>query len=49
MTLEENPAEFYQWLQHLQEEVLDAACYIERNNISGADIIAGRTKVSKRY
>lgn len=30
VTLERTDLTFLQWLQHLQEELLDAACYVER-------------------
>ena len=29
-TLEDNPDEFYAWLNHLQEELLDSALYIQK-------------------
>ena len=30
MTLAENPADLLEWIQHLQEEMMDAALYCER-------------------
>lgn len=30
VTLERTDLTFLDWLQHLQEELLDAACYVER-------------------
>ena len=30
MTVKDNPAGFLEWLNHLQEELLDAAIYIEK-------------------
>lgn len=30
VTLERTDLTFLEWLQHLQEELLDAACYVER-------------------
>jgi len=30
ITLEDNPDGFYRWLRELQEELLDAALYIEK-------------------
>ena len=29
-TLERNDLTFLEWLQHLQEELMDAACYVEK-------------------
>lgn len=29
-TLEDNPDEFYAWLNHLQEELMDATLYIQK-------------------
>lgn len=30
VTLERNDLTFLDWLQHLQEELMDAACYVEK-------------------
>ena len=29
-TMERNDLTFFEWLQHLQEELMDAACYVEK-------------------
>ena len=37
-----NPLSLHQWLQHLQEELLDAAVYIEQLKREASDIAANR-------
>jgi hypothetical protein len=38
VTLERNDLTFLDWLQHLQEELMDAACYVEKLKEEYAEI-----------
>jgi hypothetical protein len=38
VTLERNDLTFLDWLQHLQEELMDAACYVEKLKEEHAEI-----------